>query len=439
MKKDKYYSVKSSIILFLMWMLLFWTWLWILISTMNYIYNWEKVTGTVTHLEVHEDDDWDTYRPTVKYTCAWRTVERSTSSASSSYDYSVGSHVTIYCMPSRPEKFYIKWSNTTLLIFLWFFGFLVGWIWTRAISKEIKQLLLKKRLKKEWVIVKAKVESINRTNVGISWCYITAKSWNDSYKTYTLSPSIRYLVKPWDDINVYIDIQNHNKYRVDSDTIRENQIQWQYIKETLLGNKWTENKNDTIPYDKLVEHTEVWKKLQKWISSDWLTMLLLFIFWCLLSLSWGSYLYEIIFEHERHFDSGYIILWILGFWMLWFLIWMIYSKIKRKTLKKRLKREWIAVEWIITEIQNTWVKVNDQSWYIILALYWNELYKSQRIYKNVYSYVKKWDAVAIYIDTQDPRKYWMDIETVKSRKEQTNEGIKEGIKEGINEQIISDI
>ena len=130
-------------------------------------------------------------------------------------------------------------------------------------------------------------------------------------------------------------------------------------------------------------------------------------------------------EYEELKKEDWIIipfLFMAGFWILFIAIglFQLNKKIKDKNLKERLELEWIRVMADINQIKPYWIIFKfwstnilwKWSWFKIYAEHkWN-VYVSPLIPTDVTKYVNKWDRVPIFIDPQDSKTYYMDIDNI---------------------------
>ena len=113
-----------------------------------------------------------------------------------------------------------------------------------------------------------------------------------------------------------------------------------------------------------------------------------------------------------------------GFWILFISVglFQLNKKTKRKNLKERLELEWIRIIATITKIKPIWIMFKFWSsvimwrwlWFKICAEYKWGKYESPKIPTNVTKYVKEWDKIPVFIDPQNPTKYYMDIDNINS-------------------------
>jgi len=389
MKIDKNYSIKLSLLSFWIWVWVFAIRLYWLIPVVNLVFFWEETVWEVTDLKVYKNDDEYTYKPTVKYNCWGSGVEYSTESASSSYNYSIWRKLTLYCDPLNPKNFYIEGSDRPNLVIIWLLALVFLWWWSYKLWKDLRKLLLKCKLKKIWVVVKAKVDSVkldykrdglgcilardgkdvlhgeqanefDTTKKWFNWCYIIAKEWSDVFESGLLSPYIKYIIKPWDDIDVYVNPKNRKQYWVDVDSICNRKIQWDYIMQELgiksagslnMSNLWW----STISSAVLVQHTDNWKKMFTeyfyWIGTIFLGLILLLVFSFLISC-----IYELVVSDrglcdDCDFDWRSVFIFVVLSFLLF--LWIFYGFISRLTKLislKKLANNWILLDWIIINI-----------------------------------------------------------------------------------------
>ncbi len=104
---------------------------------------------------------------------------------------------------------------------------------------------------------------------------------------------------------------------------------------------------------------------------------------------------------------------LIGVWGLLFCI----KVLKNKRLAKRLKAWGLLKEILLTWIEDSWWKVNGISGYRLLFSDSEEQYRTAIICESALpSLFKIGDKFPMYIDPNDPTKYWIDYETIIAEK-----------------------
>jgi len=119
------------------------------------------------------------------------------------------------------------------------------------------------------------------------------------------------------------------------------------------------------------------------------------------------------------FMDKYFGLFFLFFWLIIFIIpvFIYIYKINRKKFISYIKSNWIILNLKVDFVgRNLNYRVNWESPYFIQAQYLDQitnkvyLFKSDYIWYDIEKYVKIWDTVNVYVDWNNYKKYWMDIE-----------------------------
>ena len=119
---------------------------------------------------------------------------------------------------------------------------------------------------------------------------------------------------------------------------------------------------------------------------------------------------------------------IKSFWnymlLLFPLIWLfilflgvksLYKEIKRRKLKRKLSQNWVHIEAIISEIEDTRSRMNNITWYKIIAKCDWRIFTSETIYAALQYILKEWDKIDVYIDPINPDDYWIDTDSIFDR------------------------
>lgn len=241
-KYDKNIAVKLMIILRIFWAVFFWLWYYFLWNIYHLVYEWEKISWTIVSVDVHESDDDTMYIPTVKYKC-WDGTYTTKSSRSSSSNYKIWKTVTVYCDPKDPRNFMIKSFSNYFFFFFPLIWMVMVYGWWYEYKKSYKAKKLRKRLKLKWYGLKVKwiVKSIvfaNSEIFGQKWYNINVKYNNKTYTSNTIYADINYVLKNWDEIDLYISRENTSDYWVDTDDVINKEIDMSCVEENFKSNKY---------------------------------------------------------------------------------------------------------------------------------------------------------------------------------------------------------
>ena len=104
----------------------------------------------------------------------------------------------------------------------------------------------------------------------------------------------------------------------------------------------------------------------------------------------------------------------LLFGWIFLLVWLVVliPKIKWSKKKKRLKEEWVKREGMVTEISHNMVRINDQRWYVVIAIYEWKLFRSEAVYADIYYLVEEWDEIDIYVGSWWEEDYRVDTDSL---------------------------
>jgi hypothetical protein len=159
-----------------------------------------------------------------------------------------------------------------------------------------------------------------------------------------------------------------------------------------------------------------YNKLNKPLSSYvWWSLLAFLIVWIIICWIWVFGIIASIIQTDIPIWAMAPLLWLIWFWSIFLIIGRnaTYKKIKYKRLRKKLKEFWLKKDWIITEIKSSWGRIDKQQWYKIIAFVDNNtICESEVIYCDVFKYISGWDHIDIYFDSEDPSKYWMDVDSI---------------------------
>ena len=419
-------------ILAIIWFCLYW---FLMFPVHLLMFTWTQVSWIVTDVIVHEDDeDWDTYEPIVKYTCWWIIAEQRQWYGSSTY-YHTWEEVTLYCNEKNPTKFAIKsFSNYLMLLFplgwlvVLFFGF-------KILYEDIKRKKLKNKLLEYWLHIEAIISEIKNTGAKIGnvpWYQIIATHDWKVFKSETIYATVKYILREWDKIDIYVDPLNSNDYRMDTDSIFGRPIRNDYesttvdkpnnqnISQDSLQN-FVENNilGDTVP-DPNKNNTAITTPRPPKMSDKKCPIRRVKIgYWygIIFSLIWGLVIMIPIIDSIKNIwwtASIYDLLPSITTWGMFLVAWliMLIPKVRRNKRKKRLMEWWVKKEGMITEILSNGVVVNNQRWYIISAIYNWKLYKSEPVYANIRYLVEKWDEIDIYVGTWWDEDYRVDVDNI---------------------------
>ena len=425
------------------------------------MFNGTVTIWTVTDIkEYYDDDDGTTYKPKVKYNCEWSQQENRHSSSSSSYHYRKWAQIKVYCDPNEPSNFLIK-SRVNYMSFLFSIGGIAVLIfWIKILITEIRRIRLIKYLSQHGIHVNATVESIESPRYQskgyqTKHFIVKATNWTKKYTDVVYS-NISYIVKKWDTVEFLVDPFDANKYCINTDKLLEKNVDEECVKEFIKDSK-TNNQSNSQVYSPTGVVMWDWNNYNNQSQWNWFATWFL---WNILNNIWNSQNFANqlintanVYDAERRelkkplssytneTSRGTIIfliiiggglglvgiyLWldankldisnfILAFiWCPFLLIWLLYLFKKKNKDKqiKNLKENWKQLDAIITEIRKSNVKINDQTWYNIVAISWSDIYESPRIYLNLYHYVKQWDHITIFVSFQNYSKYYMDLDSI---------------------------
>ncbi len=425
-------SKSPTLVLFIfaiIWLCFYW---FLMFPTHLLMFTWTQVPWIVTDVIVHEDDDGDTYEPIVKYTCGWITTEQKQWYSSSSR-YRVWENVKVYCNEKNPTKFAIKsFSNYLMLLFplIWLVVLYFG---AKNLYEEIKRKRLKNKLSQYWVHAEAIISEIKNTGAmmnNVPWCKIIATYDWKIFTSETIYASLKYILKEWDKIDIYIDPINSEDYWMDTDSIfdrpirddykpssadklKNNQSVVQNLQQNFVENNSSSDTawNDTITtIPRTPKLSDKKCPIHRVKSGYWAGIVFSLIWWLILIISLVNFISGIWGDPLSISDLLPIIL----FWGVFLTVWLILliPKIKRNKKKKRLMEWWIKKDAMITEVSSNGVEINKQKWYIISAIYDGKIYKSAPVYADIYYLVEEWDEIDIYVGTWWDEDYRVDIDSI---------------------------
>lgn len=403
------------------------------------MFTWTQVSWIVTDVKVHEDDeDGDTYEPRVKYTCGWIATEQRQWFSSSSH-YREWENVKVFCDENNPNKFVIKsFSNYIMLIFpfLWLFALYFA---IKNLFEDIKRSRLKNKLSHYWVHIEAIISEIKDTWAMMGdtpWYNIIATCDWKQFMSETVYAKLKYILKEWDKIDVYLDPINSNDYWMDTDSIFDKPIRNDYgvdnnidnlntdqniVQNPIINNtesvtttSWnivTHNTEEILPRPPKISEKKC--PIRRVKNGYWLGIIFSLIWWWSMVL----FLLSIINTMKDEWWNSISISDILPgifFWGIFLSVWliMLIPQIKSNKKKKRLMEWWVKKEGMITEIYRNNTTINDQRWYIITAIYDWKLYKSVAVYADIYYLVEKGDEIDIYVGTWWDEDYRVDVDSI---------------------------
>jgi len=123
--------------------------------------------------------------------------------------------------------------------------------------------------------------------------------------------------------------------------------------------------------------------------------------------------WKFIFKEEESFVG---MLWlILVFFVPWFIIFLVW--VKRVLSQSKVRKEdqelvqfRTKVEATIIDIYQSNIRFDKKLWFKIVAQYWDDVFKSDDIYADIYYILDIWDKIDVYIDEENHSKYWMDVD-----------------------------
>ena len=385
-------------------------------------------------IDVHinkDSEDGDTYEPKVKYTCGWVTTEERQWYSSSSH-YRVWENVTVYCKDKNPTKFAVKsFSNYLTLLFplVWLFILYIG---VKNLYEDIRRKKLKNKLSQYWLHIEAIISEIKDTWARMNntpWYKIIATSDEKIFTSETIYATLKYILKEWDKIDIYIDPINPDEYRMDTDSIFDRPIRDDYVVNNsdknisqnisqnfsennpsgdVVWNVVTNNTTSTLPRPPRMSDKKC--PIHRIKNGYWVGIIFLLIWWLIIGIPLINMMDTI---KSRWLDFSGMLPFLL-FGGISLAVWLIIAipKIKRNKKKKRLMEWWIKKEGMITEISSNSVKINNQKWYVITAIYEWKLYKSVAVYADIYYLVEEWDEIDIYVGTWWDEDYRIDVDSI---------------------------
>lgn len=94
--------------------------------------------------------------------------------------------------------------------------------------------------------------------------------------------------------------------------------------------------------------------------------------------------------------------------ILWILVIIWIKNILHRIKINRFKENSIKTEAIIEEILHE----NNEQWFRIKAIYSDKVFLSEKIFWDVEKVAKKWDKIDLYVDYENPWKYWLDTDNI---------------------------
>lgn len=159
--------------------------------------------------------------------------------------------------------------------------------------------------------------------------------------------------------------------------------------------------------------------LNKWIEKDGISTSTIYynigdyiLLYCDENDPWN-----LIFKEEFSFINFIGNLWIiLLFFVSWFVVFLTWVKRVLSQSRARKENQELAqfrtkVEATIIDIYQSNVRFDYKLWFTIVAQYWDDVFKSENIYADIYYILDIWDKIDVYIDGSDHSKYWMDVDT----------------------------
>ena len=406
------------------------------------MFTWTQVSWVVTDVRVYEDDeDGDTYEPKVKYTCGWITTEQRQWFSSSSH-YRVWENVNVYCNEKNPTKFAIKSFSNYLMLLFPFFWLIALFFGVKGLYEDIKRKRLKNKLSQYWVHIEAIVSEIKNTGAmtgDTPWYQIIATYDWKQFMSETVYAKLKYILKEWDKIDIYIDPINLNDYWMDTDSIFNRPIRSDYApnntdnlnKNQNVSSSFIQNSTESNVLGSTVYSSTVWNNntnnevntiprppkisdkkcpIHRVKNGYWIGIIFLLIWWLIVGIPLINMM-DTIKSNWRKF--GEILPAVLFGW-IFLVVWLIslIPKIKRNKKKRRLMEWWVKKEGMVTEISSNGIKINDQKWYNVTAIYDWKLYKSTPVYADIYYLIEEGDEIDIYIGTWWDEDYRVDVDSI---------------------------
>lgn len=415
-KNKEKIKIKIWIIILILWIFITCIFTKIIEKTFHLMHDWIKTTWIVTDLKSEESDDTTVYKPKVKYTCNWIEQEQRHQSSSSNYNYRAWTTIHIYCDPEYPDNFLIKSNINYLILICPLITLIAIFYGIKTLIEEYKKAKLKRYLKNFWIKSKWIIKNISsqKNPSSIEYYTIIASDWNRDYISDKIYSKIRYLTKVWDEIEILIDPLDSNKYYINIDEIIKKQIDESCVR-NFFSIEYNKNNDSEETIGDVIEDTinpnnrhkriprAIPRPLSKCVYWTWIVSIILWlILWIVLTIvginmhkDWDSY------------SNMVLLIWIT---ITIIALIYLYKNRRKKRYIKNLKTNWIKLNAVISEINR--VRWNRQTWFVILAVNWNNIYKSPKIYAYVSNYAKEWDNITILIDKQNSKKYYMDLDDI---------------------------
>jgi len=275
--------------------------------------------------------------------------------------------------------------------------------WTKILIKEYKKSKVIKYLKKVWTQKNWNIKRIirQRDQINTDYYIITATDWNRDYTSDKIYSKIQYLTKKWDNAEILIDPFNPNTYYINKEKILEKQVDECCVNDFIIGDN-TQNDKISESFDSMEETLDQLEDMTSWIripirrenkllseylwrTSIWLRKFYL-ILWIVLTTI------GILIKNNLKVKHALIIIWIT---IILDETIYIYKHYKNKAYINNMKKNWTKVNAVISEIKKT--KLFKWLWYKILAVNWNNIYTSPKIYSYITNRVKTWDHVTQFI------------------------------------------
>lgn len=372
-----------------------------------------ETTWTVSHIWVYhrsENSDIIKYSISATYDCWSKKWIEWDSIGSTGHYYEIGDKITLYCDENEPQRFYFDkdlYNRLLLWLIFWMPWIIMSLIWIIRLKRQNKQKEINHELKQFGTKVEATIIAINQCKIKIKnlfgrkfviakgierfdeklWFRIIAKHWENIFESENIYADIYYALDIWDKIDVYIDNNDYSKYFIDIDSILEKDYKIQKI---------TTNKK--------------WKKLLGW----WIFV---FIF-SIISIDYEynncQFKYTSNFSLNNPLFSYFTTLFV-GIFLIWLWTIRVIRQRKKKEINQELKQFGTKIEATILLVLRIPYKKSYN--YRIVAKYNKETFISDEYPKNFIQTlrelkIKKWDKIDIYIDDSDYSKYFVDVDSL---------------------------
>lgn len=217
-----------NIFLFIFWWIFAGIWFFLFIPNLYLILDWNLVVWEIVDIDKSSDTDWKTtYAPVVEYNCAGKNIRKQSYLHSSNYP-EVWEKIEIYCLSSNPESFVINsFMDKYFGLFFLFSWLIVFLIPIGTYIHRVNRSKFISNIKSNWNILNLKVDFVGKNeSYKVNWQspYFIQAQYLDNvtnkihvFKSDYIWYNIEEYVKVWDNIKVYVYMNNYKKYWVDTD------------------------------------------------------------------------------------------------------------------------------------------------------------------------------------------------------------------------------